>query len=94
MFFGVIKIIIFPAYSQIAPIGTNITDINNVNVRYNEAVTNLTLRNTTDFYFDGFTITDENGNYDPVGNYLFLTDSNIVLSNTLGSLSVLLVEVS
>ena len=87
------KIIVFNAYSQIAPIGTSITDINNVNVRYNEAVSNLELRHTTDFWFDGFTIVDENGNYDPTGNHLFLTDSNIVTANTTGSLSVLLIEI-
>lgn len=87
------KIIVFPPYSQIAPIGTSIDVIENVNARYNEAVTSLTLYHDTNFHFDGFTIVDQNGDYDPQGSYLFLTDSNIVQGNVLGSMSVLLVEI-
>lgn len=81
------RTITFPAFARYAPIGTTITDFSKVTAAYTGAGT-LTRQASTDELFQGFTIVDENGNFNPNGGYIFLTDSAFAGSNTSGTLQV------
>lgn len=87
------RTITFEPFQQIAPIGTNISDFSKTTARYAGSST-LTRRTDTSQFFAGFTITDENGTYDPNGGYLFLTDAEFAGSNTTGTLQVEIEEVA
>lgn len=77
----------FTAFSQIAAIGTTVLDITKVSAAYTGSSA-LTRYADTGQHFQGFTITDSFGAYDPVGGYLFITDANFANSNTSGTLQV------
>ena len=78
----------FAAFSQLAPIGTNVANISKVTAKYTGNANNLTLQNSTANAFQGFTITDAAGNYNPNGGYLFITDQAYAGANTSGTLMV------
>jgi len=78
----------FAAFSQLAAIGTNVANISKVTAKYTGAASNLTLQNSTANVFQGFTITDAAGNYNPNGGYLFITDQAYAGANTSGTLMV------
>jgi hypothetical protein len=78
----------FAAFSQLAAIGTNVANISKVTAKYTGNANNLTLQNSTANAFQGFTITDAAGNYDPNGGYLFITDQAYAGANTSGTLMV------
>ena len=82
------------AFSQIVAIGTNVTTIAKVNAKYAGTANNLTLQTDTSNVFQGFTITDAQGNYNPTGAYLFLNDANYTGANTSGTLQVEIEEVA
>ena len=82
------RTVTFEAFSQIAAIGTNVANINKVTAKYAGAGSNLVLQSSTDNAFQGFTITDAAGNYDPTGGYLFITDQAYAGANTSGTLMV------
>jgi len=84
----------FPAFAQYVAIGTPINDITKVNSKYAGTASNLTLRNDTSNFQQGFTITDENGVYNPTGGYLFITDADFAGSNTSGTLQLEIEEVA
>ena len=78
----------FAAFSQLAAIGTPVANIAKVTAKYTGASANLTLQNSTAQAFQGFTITDAAGNYNPNGGYLFITDQAYAGANTSGTLQV------
>lgn len=78
----------FAAFSQLAAIGTNVANISKVTAKYTGNANNLTLQNSTVNAFQGFTITDAAGNYNPNGGYLFITDQAYAGANTSGTLMV------
>ena len=86
--------ITFAAFSQYEAIGTFVTDISKVTAKYAGAGSNLTLQNSTANVFQGFTIVDAAGNYDPTGGYIFITDADFAGSNTTGTLIVEVGEVA
>lgn len=81
------RTITFPAFAQYAAIGTNIVDITKVTAAYTGS-TVLTRYTDTGEHFQGFTITNGSGVYDPNGGYLFITDSAFAGSNTTGTLQL------
>lgn len=83
----------FAPFSQVAAIGTNITDFSKVNAQYTGSSV-LTRRTNTDQFFAGFTIANADGSYNPNGGYLFLTDAEFAGSNTTGTLQVDIEEVA
>lgn len=83
----------FAPFSQVAPIGTSISDFTKVNAKYAGSST-LTQRTDTSQYFAGFTITNADGTYNPNGAYLFLTDADFAGANTTGTLQVEIEEVA
>jgi hypothetical protein len=82
------RTIIFPAFSQLAPIGTYVSTISKTTAKYTGAASNLTLQSTTNNVFQGYTIVNSDGTYNPNGNYLFLNDQAYAGSNTSGTLQV------
>jgi len=83
----------FAPFSQVAAIGTPISDFTKVTAKYAGSST-LTSRTDTSQFFAGFTITDADGTYNPNGAYLFLTDKEFAGSNTTGTLQVEIEEVA
>lgn len=88
----VTRTLTFAAFSQIAAIGTNVMSIAKVTAKYTGASANLTLQNSTADVFQGFTITDADGTYNPTGAYLFITDQAYAGANTSGTLMVDIAE--
>lgn len=82
----------FAAFSQLDPIGTEVYDISKTEASYTGSSI-LTLFPDTNEHFQGYTITDSGGLYDPTGDHLFLTDSAFAGSNTTGTLQVDIEEV-
>lgn len=82
------RTITFAAFSQIAAIGANVTTIAKTTAKYTGAGSNLVLQNSTADMFQGYTITDAAGNYNPNGGYLFITDQAYAGANTSGTLQV------
>ena len=82
------RTVTFAAFSQIAPIGTTVTTIAKTTAKYTGATANLTLQASTANVFQGYTITDAAGNYDPNGGYIFITDQAYAGANTSGTLQV------
>lgn len=83
----------FAPFSQVAAIGTPISDFMKVTAKY-AGSTVLTARTDTSQYVAGFTITNADGTYNPNGAYLFLTDADFAGSNTSGTLQVEIEEVA
>ena len=87
----VTRTITFPAFARYAAIGTNVTTITKVTAAYTGS-TVLSRRTDTVDTFQSFTIVDSAGNYDPVGGYLFISDSAFAGSNTSGTLQLDIAE--
>lgn len=81
------RIIIMPAFAQFTAIGANVADFSKVRAMYVGA-DELERRTDTSQYVKGFTITDDQGNYDPNGGYIFITDANFAGTNTTGTLQI------
>ena len=88
------RTVTFAAFSQLAEIGTNVSIIAKTTAKYSGATASLALQNSTANVFQGYTITDAQGNYDPNGNYIFITDQAYAGSNTSGTLMVDVEEVA
>lgn len=76
-----------PALSQLVEIGTIVADISKVEAFYAGA-DKLTVQNSTANFAKGFTITDDQGTYDPKGGYLFITDQEFAGANSTGTLAL------
>lgn len=80
-----LRTVTFPSFSQLTAIGTNVANTAKVQV-------NLTGGGSLDFYpntddhFNGFSIVDSGGTYDPNGDYLWLSDAAFAGSNVSGTL--------
>lgn len=85
------RTITFPAFARFAAIGTSVVDITKVTASYTGA-TVLTRYNDTDDHFQGFTIVNAQGQYDPTGSYLFISDAAFAGSNTTGTLQLDITE--
>ena len=83
----VTRTITFPAFARFAAIGTNIVDFTKVQAWYTGSI-ELTRYADTGIYFQGFTIVDAAGNFDPTGSYLFISDAAFAGSNTSGTLQL------
>lgn len=76
-----------PALSQLVAIGTNVSDISKVEAFYAGA-DELVLQGSTADVAKGFTITDDQGVYDPNGGYIFITDQEFAGANSSGTLTL------
>lgn len=85
------RTITFPAFARFAPIGTSVTDITRVSASYTGAAA-LTRYADTGDYFQGFTIVNSSGVYDPTGTHLYISDASYAGSNTTGTLQLDVVE--
>lgn len=85
------RTITFAAFERWHAIGTNVTDITKVTASYTGATT-LTRYTDTGDHFQGFTIVDAAGNYDPTGGYLYISDAAFAGSNTTGTLQLDITE--
>lgn len=81
------RTITFAAFERYHAIGTTVVDITKVTASYTGASV-LTRYADTDSHFQGFTIVDAAGNYDPTGGYLFISDEAFANSNTTGTLQL------
>lgn len=81
------RTITFPAFARYAPIGTSVTDITKTVASYTGASV-LTRYNDTGDYFQGYTIVNSAGVYDPTGDHLFISDAAFAGSNTTGTLQL------
>lgn len=82
------RLITFPAFAQWTDIGTPVADFTKTRARYSGTTSDLDRYTDTAYHFDGFTITDAAGTYDPNGDQLFLSDSAFAGSNSSGTLQV------
>lgn len=85
------RIITFPAFAQYAAIGTTVVDITKVTASYTGS-TVLARQTSTAEFSQGFTIVNSSGVYDPLGGYLFITDSAFAGANTSGTLQLTIAE--
>lgn len=83
----VARTLVMPALSQIVAIGSTVADFSKTRAQYVGA-DELERKGNTAQFVKGFTVTDDQGNYDPNGGYLFLTDSAFAGANTSGTLEV------
>lgn len=81
------RTVTFPAFARYAPIGTTVVDITKTNASYTGAAV-LTRQTNTNSVFQGYTIVDAAGNYDPFGGYLFISDADFAGANTTGTLQL------
>ena len=81
------RTITFSAFARYAPIGTTVGDITKVTSSYTGATTLTRFADTGD-HFQGFSIVDGTGTYDPNGGYLFISDEAFAGSNTTGTLQL------
>ncbi len=81
------RTITFPAFARYAAIGTSIVDFSKVQAWYTGSV-ELTRYSDTGDYFQGFTIVNAAGDFDPNGSYLFISDAAFAGSNTSGTLQL------
>lgn len=87
------RTITFPAFARYAPIGTSVVDFTKTSASYTGS-TVLTRYADTGVYFQGFTIVNSAGVYDPTGDHLFISDEAFANSNTSGTLQLDIVEVA
>ena len=86
--------ITYPAFSRYQPIGTSVSDVTKVQVRYAGTSQLLTYQTSTANAFAGFTIVNASGNFSATGTHLFLSDADFAGANTTGSLVVEIEEVA
>lgn len=84
----------FAAFSKTAAIGTVVNNFAKVTAKYSGTADDLTRRTDTTQFVAGFTISNEDGTYNPNGAYLYLTDAGFAGSNTTGTLQVEIEEVA
>ena len=89
-----VRTLTFPAFSQLTPIGTSVTQIAKTVAKYSGTSDNLTLTASTANLFQGYTITDAAGNYSATGDHLFITDQAYAGANTSGTLQLDISEVA
>lgn len=82
------------ALSQVVAIGTNVVTVAKTNAKYSGAAANLTLQATTASVFQGYTIVNSDGSYNPNGAYMFISDAEYAGANTSGTLQVEIEEVA
>lgn len=82
-----LRTITFPAFARFAAIGTSIVDFSKVDAFYTGSV-QLTRYSDTGDYFQGFTIVNAAGDFDPNGTHLFISDAAFAGSNTSGTLQL------
>lgn len=87
------KTITVPAFARYVAIGTSVVTIAKTSAKYAGATT-LTLQADTSDVFQGYTIVDVNGTYDPTGSYFFISDAAFAGSNTTGTLQIEIEEVA
>lgn len=85
------RTITFNAFERFHAIGTTVEDITKVTAAYTGATT-LTRYTDNGDHFQGFTIVNAQGEYDPKGGYLFISDSAFAGSNTTGTLQLDITE--
>jgi hypothetical protein len=85
------RTITFPAFARFAAIGTNVVDITKVTAAYTGAAVLARQTSTVDV-FQGFTIVNGSGVYDPTGGFLFISDAAFAGSNTTGTLQLDIAE--
>ena len=85
------RIITFTAFARYMPIGTSIVDITKTVVSYTGGAT-LTRQTNTASVFQGYTIVNSAGTYDPTGDHLFISDEEFANSNTSGTLQLTIRE--
>ena len=81
------RTITFPAFARYAPIGTSVTDITKVTASYTGAAALTRYADAAD-HFQGFSIVNSAGSYDPTGTHLFISDAAFAGSNTTGTLQL------
>lgn len=84
----------FSAFSQIVPMGVRVSDINKVRVNYTGTSGMLKLRNDVQNEQAAFTIVNAEGQYDPQGTHLWLSDAAYAGSNTSGTLQATVEEIA
>ena len=87
------RMLTFAAFSQVAPLGTAVANIDKTVANYAGSASNLTLMKDTTAAQSAYTITNADGTYNPTGAYLFLNDAAYAGSNTSGTLQVEIEEV-
>lgn len=85
------RTITFPAFARFAPIGTNVVDITKVTASYTGS-TVLARQTSIADVFQGFTIVNSSGVYDPFGSHLYISDAAFAGSNTSGTLQLDITE--
>lgn len=81
-----------PALSQMVAIGTHVVNPQKVNAYYKGA-DKLTYHADLNQHAAGFSIVNSAGEFDPNGNFLFLSDANFAGTNTSGTLLLTVEEV-
>lgn len=85
------RTITFPAFARFAAIGTTVGDFTKVTASYTGAAALTRYADTAD-HFQGFSIVNASGEYDPNGGYLFISDAAFAGSNTTGTLQLDIAE--
>lgn len=80
-----VRTVTFPPFSQKVSIGTNVSNTGKVLANITGG-SSLTFHADTGNYFDGFSVVDSGGNYDPNGDHLWLSDAAFAGSNVSGTL--------
>jgi hypothetical protein len=86
------RTITFPPFARYAPIGTVVTDFNKTVAAYTGSSV-LTRFNNTGDHFQGFTIVNSGGTFNPTGDHLFISDAAFAGANTSGTLQLDIEEV-
>lgn len=89
----VTRTITFPAFARYAPIGTSVQIISKTAASYTGSVSLVRQADTADV-FQGYTIVNSAGVYDPTGDHLYISDAAFAGSNTSGTLQLDISEVA
>ena len=81
------RTITFAAFARYAAIGTTVGDVTKVTASYTGGSV-LARQTSTTNVFQGFTIVNAAGNYDPFGGFLYISDAAFAGSNTTGTLQL------
>lgn len=85
------KLLTFPAFSRVAPIGTSVVDQTKTTAQISGGAV-LTRYEDNSIHFNGYYIANSDGTYNPSGGYIGLSDSVFAGANTSGTLQVTLTE--
>lgn len=83
----VTRTITFPAFARYAPIGTSVQIIAKTAASYTGSVSLVRQADTADV-FQGYTIVNSAGVYDPTGDHLYISDAAFAGANTSGTLQL------